>query len=297
MRPRDAARTLGDRLGPTTTARARELALSWGAATTGVRMLPSIVVVGAQRSGTTTMFRLLEGHPQLVRPTLTKGTGYFDDDYDHGWRWYHAHFPLRRTAFNPARPLMSFECSGYYLFHPLAAERIARDLPDVRVVVLVRDPVERALSAHRHEVARGFEDLGFDEAVALEGVRTAGEADRIRQDPSYRSFAHRHHAYLQRGEYAHQIRRFESALGRDRVHVVDADLFFVDPVSQFVELQHALGLRSWVPAGVRAWNSRPGPPLAAARRTRLLQHFEPHDTELADLLGHQPSWRAGLVPA
>ena len=70
------------------------------------------------------------------------------------------------------------ESSPYYLFHPLAAERIARDLPDVRLVVLLRDPVERAYSAYTHERARGFETETFARALELEPERLAGAGGR-----------------------------------------------------------------------------------------------------------------------
>ncbi|MCW2815509.1 MAG: hypothetical protein JWN84_2964, partial [Nocardioides sp.] len=266
---------------------ARSLTHLWGRATVRARMTPEVLVVGAQRSGTTTLFRLLAEHPALVRPTLSKGTGYFDDHYDRGRAWYLAHFPLRR----PGGRQRAFEVSGYYLCHPLAAQRIARDLPGVQVVVLVRDPVERARSAHGHELARGFETLGLAEALALEPVRTAGELDRLARDPGHRSHAHRHHAYLQRGEYAAQIRRYVDALGRDRVHVVDADRFFADPVGEYVRLQQDLGLPVVVPDAVEAVNARTPRPVPDELRRRLLRHYEPHDAELTELLGAPPSWR------
>jgi hypothetical protein len=291
VRARDAVRAVGDHLGPGGSGRVRAAALSWGRATSWWRPGPGIVVVGAQRCGTTTMFRLMAAHPDLVRPTLSKGTSYFDDEYHRPWDWYLGHFPIRRAAPGSARRPVPFECSGYYLFHPLAAERIARDLPDAHVVVLVRDPVARALSAHRHEVARGFETLPLREALAAEGVRTAGESERLRREPGYRSFAHRHHAYLQRGEYAHQVRRYVAALGRARVHVVDADDFFTDTRGRFLLLQEELGLSAWVPEKVEAWNARPGPPPDHELRRTLLRHFEPHDTQLAELMGRVPSWR------
>ncbi|HEU4811923.1 MAG TPA: sulfotransferase [Nocardioides sp.] len=275
----------------------RGAVLAWGRLTADFRMTPSVLVIGAQRSGTTTLFRLLEAHPNLVRPTLVKGTGYFDDRYAHGARWYAAHFPLRVTARWLARggPAHTFECSGYYLFHPLAAGRIARDLPGVQVVVLVRDPVERACSAYRHELARGFETKSFEEALMLEPFRTAGEGDRLAAEPDYRSFAHRHHAYLQRSDYAPQIQRFVDALGADRVHVVEADEFFADPVTQFLALQRSLGLPEWEPGEVGHWNARPGRSLSPARRAELMHHFERSDARLAALLGRTPSWRRARV--
>lgn len=271
----------------------RAAALGWGWLTASWRMTPGIVVAGAQRSGTTTLFRMLEEHPQLVRPTQDKGTGYFDDHYAKGPRWYRAHFPLRATArLLGGRGARTFECSGYYLFHPLAAQRLARDLPGVHVVVLVRDPVERALSAYRHESARGFEQLPLEEALAREDERLAGEAERLRTETGYCSYEHRHHGYVARGQYAAQVRRFVEELGPERVHVVDADAFFGRPQEEFRRLQEALGLRVHVPDRVEQWNARPGGDrLSPERRAALLSRFEESDRQLAHYLGRPPSWR------
>ncbi|AIY19076.1 sulfotransferase [Pimelobacter simplex] len=266
---------------------ARAGLLAWGWLTADLRQEPDILVVGAQRAGTTTVFRLLSEHPALCRPTVDKGTGYFDDGYRHGRRWYRAHFPLRRSA----RDRITFECSGYYLFHPLAAERIARDLPDCQVVVMVRDPVARAYSAHRHETARGFDTLPFADAVAREAVRTAGQADMLAADPEATSFAHRHHAYLARGDYAAQIARYVTALGRARVHVVDADALFADPVEVYVDLQRRLGLPVHRPAEVGRWNERPGTPLPPDLAAELRHHFDAPDAALVPYLGRVPHWR------
>jgi O-antigen/teichoic acid export membrane protein len=272
---------------------ARGAVLRWGLLTSGLRMTPDFVIVGAQRSGTTTLFRLLASHPNLVRPTISKGTGYFDDSYGKGPRWYRAHFPLRPVARMLARrPVSTFECSGYYLFHPLAAERIARDLPGVKIVAMLRDPVARAHSAYRHERSRGFETFDFDTAVALEAIRTAGEAERLRRDAGYRSFEHRHHAYVGRGRYADQVRRLLEVFGPDRVYLVEADAFFGDPEAEFARLQRWLGIPVWSPPSVGRWNAEPGAPLPEAVHSALRERFAEQDAALAELLGRVPAWRA-----
>lgn len=271
---------------------AKEAALGAGWLTADARLLPSFLVVGAQRCGTTTMYRLLGDHPQVVRPTTSKGIGYFDLHHDRSLRWYRGHFPLagpaRRRAGSGA---VTFESSGYYCFHPLAPARIAAALPGVRLVMLVRDPAERAFSAWKHERARGFEHEEFERALALEGERLQGEEERMVADPTYLSFNHRHHAYVRRGEYVTQLRRLHDAVGAERVRVVDADAFFADPVEEFAALCRWLGLDEWRPASVEQWNARPSAPLDPGARTRLLEHFAPFDEQLGEMTGATPSWR------
>jgi Sulfotransferase domain len=272
-------------------------AAEWfGTRTARWRMEPSFLIVGAQRAGTTTLYRVLSEHPSVVRPTAAKGIGYFDLSYGRGPQWYRGHFPLRWSGRRKAGAgAVTFESSGYYLFHPLAAQRIARDLPGVRLVVMVRDPVERAYSAHRHELARGFETEPFERAVELEDERTAGEAQRLVDEPDGRSVSHRHHSYLARSRYSEQVARLREAVGEDRVHIVDADRFFEEPHEEFERLREWLGLAPWRPGRVEQWNARPRDPLAPEVRDRLRAYFEPFDTELAAQMGRTPRWRESAV--
>jgi hypothetical protein len=266
-----------------------------GRVTASARMVPGFLIIGGQRCGTTSMYRTLSTHPNVLKPVLHKGVHYFDTSYSRGMRWYRAHFPLLSTAHRVqrrtgTRPL-TFESSPYYMFHPLAADRIRRDLPEAKVIVLLRDPVERAYSAHAHELARGFETEDFETAIALEESRLQGEAQRILADPSYNSHSHQHHGYLQRGRYIEHLERLEAVLGRERMHVVDSHRFFTDPepvyddVLRFLELPH-----TGYPAFERH-NARPRSPLPEHLRLRLEEHFEPYDERLTAWLGRPVSWR------
>ncbi len=264
----------------------RAAARGLGRATAGLRMRPGFLIVGAQRAGTTALYRSLVEHPQVRPPLFHKGVHYFDVAYDRGPRWYGGHFPLRR----PGHALTG-EASPYYLHHPCAAERIAADLPGVRVVALLRDPVERAYSAHRHELERGFETEDFETALDLEPQRLAGEVERLRRDPSYRSFAHQHHAYVDRGHYAEQLQRYLDRVGRGRLLVLDSETWFSRPEEEYARLVDFLGLDPWRPARFEKVNARPRSPMAEATRRRLQEHFAPHDDALERLTGTVPGWR------
>lgn len=272
----------------------RQAALALGRRSHLVRMTPDFVLAGGQRCGTTSLFRSFLAHPAVVGPVFHKGVNYFDVNYDKGWRWYQAHFPVRSFATlrtrAPGAPV-TFDASGYYSYHPHAPTRLARDLPDVKVLLMVRDPVERAFSAYKHEFARGFETEQFERALELEDERVQPELDRMLADPTYQSFSHRHHSYRRRGRYAEQIQRFTDLLGRERVLVVDSHDFFDSPAEEFSRITDFLGLPPYVPRSFDRWNARPSEPMPDRVRRWLSNYFEPLDRELETMLGATPSWR------
>lgn len=279
----------------------RRLQPAIGARTASLRLAPSFLIVGAQRCGTTSMYRALMAHPQVLPPVFHKGIAYFDVHYDQGMAWYVGHFPLQVRAKARHPRAQTFESSGYYAFHPHAAARIAHDLPSVRLVLMVRDPVERAFSAHKHELERGFETEPFERALELEDARVEPELARMLADPGYQSFAHRHQAYRRRGHYAEQLTRLHAAVGAPRVHVVQSEEFFADPEPVYAELLVFLGLEAFTPPRFDRYNARPSSPMSPATRADLRAHFAPHDAALARLLGRPLAWqepaRGSAAPA
>nr|WP_250214775.1 sulfotransferase [Acrocarpospora catenulata] len=275
---------------------AHAVSITAGRLTGRRRMLPSFLIIGAQRCGTTSLYRALAQHPLMVKPVLRKGVHYFDMAYDRGLSWYRAHFPLRATAARlehryGCRPL-AFESSPYYLFHPLAVSRIAWDLPGVKLIVLVRDPVERAYSAHAHELARGFEtEASFERAIDLEEERLAGAAERMRSDPGYVSHAHRHQAYLSRGRYAEQLARLDLLVGPERLLVLDSGHFFAEPEPAYERVLRFLGLPQLGNPVFERHNARPRAEMPDSLRRRLSDYFLTWDALLQPWLGGTPSWR------
>lgn len=264
-----------------------------GRPTASLRIGPDFIVVGAQRCGTTSLFRAFEQHPQIVRPTFNKGINYFDLNYHRGSRWYRAHFPLRSTTRRRAKgegPLMAFEASGYYLFHPLAPERIARDLPDVKIVAMLRDPVERAYSAWKHETARGFDEMAFEDAINEEVRRTEGERERMMADPRYQSYAYRHYSYTARGHYSAQLRQFQDRLPASRIHVVYSESFFVQPEREFRLLTDFLGVDPGVGIAFEQHNARPSGPMPGRTREILTEVYRDEADDLTNLIGRRPPW-------
>lgn len=273
----------------------RRISLAAGIKSAPLRMSPSFVLAGGQRCGTTSLFRALLDHPAIMGPVHHKGVNYFDINYAEGRDWYQGHYPLRsRAALRSRRAgedAVTFDASGYYMYHPHAPGRLADDLPAAKVLVMLRDPIERAYSAHKHELARGFESEPFMRALELEDERVEPELEKMLADPTYNSFSHRHHSYRRRGFYAEQIERLHRSVGADRVLVIESEAFFAEPADEFRRVTDFLGLQPHRPASFEQWNARPGTPMPEDAREFLASAFERHDAALEALLGPPPGWR------
>lgn len=110
-------------------------------------------------------------------------------------------------------------------------------------------------------------------------------------DPTYDSRSWQHHAYVTRGEYIDQLLKLERLFGRDRICVVDSQVFFEDPAPVFAELLDNLGLASRHRVRYEKHNARRRDPLAPDVRHRLEDHFASYDERLERWWGRRPSWR------
>lgn len=274
----------------------RSVAQVYALPTAGVRPLPSFLVIGAERAGTTSLYRYLVQHPQIMSATLhRKGAYYFATNFDKGVRWYRAHFPTELAMRARARRanvdrVISGEACPYYIFHPLVPERVHALLPDSRFILMLRDPVSRAYSHYQQETVRGSEHLSFEDAIKAEPERLAGEEERMLREPGYYSFHHQHHTYLARGLYLEQIQRWHASFPPDRLLIIDSAAFFKDPDTGFSEVLRFLGLTQKSLSAYPQLNARSYGRIAPETRERLREHFAEPNRRLEEYLGRSFSW-------
>lgn len=259
---------------------------AYGVMTSRGRSLPDFMIIGAKRGGTTSLYRYLAAHPQ-VAPLFParqkiKGTYFFDVNFHRGLPWYRSHF--RRESAGSS-DLVTGEASPYYLFHPLAAKRAAEAVPHTRPIVLLRNPVDRAYSHWKEQVRRGFEPLSFEDALAVEPERLAGEEQRIRNEPAYYSFAHEHHSYVGQGRYLERLAGWLERFPRERVLVLRSEDLYRDPASTLARVLEFLGLPAFALDAYEAHNFHPADAMTGSTRTRLIEAFAPHNEELSRAVG------------
>ncbi|MEO8954890.1 MAG: sulfotransferase domain-containing protein [Ktedonobacteraceae bacterium] len=263
--------------------------------TSPLRLLPDFLVIGTQRGGTTSLYHYLEELP-CIAPATTKEIHFFDRRFNKGLAWYRGHFPTRLTRQYEQRfrkqAFVTGEASPSYLFHPHVPRRIAKALPHVKLIVLLRNPVDRAYSQYYHAVELGFETLPFEAAIKDEEERTTRERAKIMQDEHYESYAFKHLSYLSRGIYIDQLQTWMSLFPREQFLILKSEDFYDDPASSvkqvltFLDIPES-GLKK---QNYKQYNNTTYSSMDTALRKRLVEYFKPHNARLYDFLGVDFGW-------
>ena len=252
--------------------------------------LPDFIIIGAQKCGTTYLYDQIVQHPG-VTGARTKEIHFFDAYYRRGLGWYRAFFPRKRAG-GAAGDFLTGEASPSYLFHPHTAGRARQAVPQAKLIAILRNPVDRAYSHYHHEVRLGYEALSFEDALAQENRRVAGELERMLADDSYHSHHYMHFAYKKKGAYVDQVRHWRQFFSADQMLVLRSDDLYRDTAATVSRVYAFLGLPDWQPAAREKHKVFAYPKMAPQTRQQLLEYFAPHNQRLYDYLGEDYGWNS-----
>lgn len=243
--------------------------------------LPACFLVGAQKSGTTSLFAALANHPDVLMPRL-KEPFYYGNDvrYSKGRKFYEANFPENIPG------KYYIDGSTNYLDHPEAANRIRKDVPAAKIIIILRDPVERAYSHYRMQVKNKIEELTFDEALEREKERIA-EGAKI--SPAH-NYCYQRLGYRARGEYSRMLPVWQQVFAPEQLLILSAEDFFSDPMTHYREVLQFLRLNDHSPSHFEVMNAGEAGEMNQNTRVKLEKHFAPFNDELAKQTGRSFNW-------
>lgn len=252
------------------------------------RARPDFVLVGAQKSGTSTLYARLTAHPSVV-PALRKEVHYFDAA-PRSESWYRAFFP-RQTALSAVATRtgagLTGEATPFYLLHPAAPPRLQAALPDAKIIAILREPAARAISGYHHAVRMGHEARPIDVALdpgAEEPLANVADATWF-DAPECPA---RLRGYLARSRYAEQLERWFAAFPREHILVLETEQ--LDAETAVPAALQFLGLPVDGPLEAPDRNVGAYAASPSAIETRLREYFAPHNERLFTLLGTRWPW-------
>lgn len=263
-------------------------------------VLPDFLIVGAMKAGTTTLMKYLVQHPQIAIPDYE--VHFFNDDvnFNKGLEWYSTHF----SKSNLIKAVG--EKTPTYSYAPKVAERVSKTLPNVKLIWLFRNPVDRTYSNYIHSILRGAEKLSFEKALEKEDERIKKNIFK---------------GYQRRSIYVDQVKRFQKFYSLDKMHFIIFENFIRDPEKHLKNLFNFLGVdyflnivedngikanKSYIPFSIKAqyysYNifkdslvhkvinyfnrlfSSQVPPMSNETRTKLNSYFSEYNDQLSELI-------------
>ena len=216
-----------------------------------------VVIGGVQKCGTSALHKYLQRHPQIVGGSK-KELHFFDDL---SVNWIHPDYAAYEAMFpDHDAGQMRLDASPSYIYLPECLERLKCYNPDVRLIFIFRDPIERAWSHWSMVRLRGFETLSFDEAVKAERDRLAAFATG--------DIAYKRYAYVDRGSYGYQFERALKLFPREQMLCLTSEALRADPDSVLARVADHLGIAPFTPAPSIEANKGPGKPIQMAPKTR-----------------------------
>ena len=252
------------------------------------RALPDFIIVGAQKAGTTSLYYYLLQHPQILG-AQKKEIHFFDYNYSKELEWYKKNFPLKKRLIK--KNAITGEASPQYMFHPHTLNRIAKNLPNAKIIILLRNPIDRAYSYYHHQVKRGREKKHFLEAIKNEETRIAEGYKNMIENPDYNDYNYLMFSYLKRGKYYEQVKRCMELFPEENILILQSEKMYESPAEVYKETIDFLNLEHYELPEYKVYFSNKYDNLASETRNYLYHYFKPLNEKLFKLIGKRFDWK------
>jgi hypothetical protein len=254
------------------------------------RVLPDFLIIGVQKGGTTSLFRYLSAHEQVM-PSLLKGTFFFYEHFDKGEPFYRANFPLKRNMYHgDKKNKLTGESTADYIYHYAVPARVASMLPEGKFIAVFRDPVERAISEYFFLERHRKYPKTFHENIREELARLQADIDR---QATYEEMYAKRNAYphLLRSLYAPQVAHWLDYFPRDQFLFLQSEKLYREPATTMREVYTFLGINDELLDSYPAHNvTKKKNKVAEDTKAELRAFFSPYNARLEKLTGLSLTW-------
>lgn len=252
----------------------------------GLRQLPKFLLVGIQKGGSSSLYKYICAHPEVKRAFVKEPNYFLRWYHEKTWNWYRAQFPLKSSKY------ITGEATPNYMINPHLPQRIHQHLPDVKIIMVLREPLARAISHYHHSVKYGWESRDLKTALTSDSELCEDEYKKIAQDPDYYSHDYIKHAYLHKGLYSLHLKPWITQFGLENLLIIETGQLQNQATEVYKKLTDFLEIKSWVPDEFKHHNTgNSTKPKLDFDVEQLKDYFETSNTELQKLLGDPFGWK------
>lgn len=237
---------------------------------------PDFIIIGAGKCGTSSLHKYICNHPQVLSPHK-KELNFFHGNFNKGVDWYLSHFP----SLCDEAEYFTGEASPVYFHAPQVDQRIHSLFPKIKLIVLLRNPIDRAVSWHYHQVKCGNskKSAATELNEAINRVENLSEAD----------LAH-HGGYIQESLYVYKLQRWLQLFPREQLLIIKSEDFFAEPQLVMTQVFNFLGLPDYQSQHYKKYNAGLYLPIDANLRQTLSEFFKTHNHKLEQFLNQSFDW-------
>lgn len=249
-----------------------------------LRVLPDLIVIGVVRSGTTSLYHYLSQHPSIIKSAYDE-LGYFDSNYKLGLNWYKSLFPsifTKKNIIKKSGKFITYDVTPFYIYHNKIPQRIHQILPNSKLIVILRNPVDRSYSNY----FLGNQEKKFEEIIADE-KKILNKIDKNNEDKYY-NFVHT--SMLARGFYAEQLERWFKIFPKNQILIIKSEELAIETNKIMNDVFSFLGLPYYEISDKSKKNKIDYDAMKIETRTDLIDFFRPYNEKLYSLLGRNFDW-------
>jgi len=237
---------------------------------------PDFIIIGAGKCGTSSLHKYISQHPQVLAPHK-KELNFFHGNFNKGVDWYLSHFP----SITDSQEYLTGEASPVYFHAPHVDRRIHDLFPQTKLIVLLRNPTDRAVSWHYHQVKCGIDNITPEESIKRSIKQLEQSPDR---DLSY------HGGHILESLYFYKLKRWMSLFPQEQFLILKSEDFFTQPSTVMSQVFDFLGLPQYESPHYVKYNSGLYVPIEDNLRQRLREYFQPHNQKLEQYLDRSFGW-------
>jgi len=263
------------------------------ALTGSIRVLPDFLVIGAKRCGTTSLFYHLPEHPCISKSPYDN-MGFFNDNFHLGINWYKSFFPTiftRNKIKSKFGDCMTFDVTTTYMEEESTANNVYQTKPNMKIIVILRNPVDRAYSHYHVNVKEKSEKRSFEDAIFEEMNRIKSERIIQNKNKNLRVFTPNNIHYLKKGFYALQLKSWFKIFPREQILVLSTEEFQEDQNIIYKKIFDFLNIPNMKIKSTEKMEKGNYIPMKHDTQNLLLDYFRQYNYELFELINSEFDWK------
>ena len=254
------------------------------------RVLPDFIIIGSMKCGTTSLYYDICEHP-CASPAAYDEIGFFDSNFHLGLNWYRSMFPTKRRIEDIRRKegvAITGEDTPFYFWNPVAAKRIQKLLPNIKLITILRNPIDRAYSEYQDLVSSESNSPSFETFIENE-INTRRKDSSLITEENFEIFNQKN-SYLLKGVYVDQLKIWAGLFPKEQIFTLSTENLNSEPITALESVFQYLNLPDYKIKNIQHQKQKKYVPMNSQTRKILIEFFKPHNERLFKFIGKKFEW-------